>query len=158
MFLSIKKLDVQYTHYIPSTWMLQKASHIVKVNILHQPFSDNNHIIIKCNRIRGLKSYGTLCCAAGWVDPNVPNALGSLRTSGTTNPTTEQNTPDDLDLLLFFCGNMYCKPHSEVTALTVCCRPHSEVTALNKCGAIWEWMVFQTQNKLGECKEQRKVI
>jgi len=56
-----------------------------------------------------------------------------------------QNTPDDLELLLSFCVNMRC-------------RPHSEVTVLNKSGAIWDWMVFQTHNKLGECKEQREVI
>ena len=87
-----------------------------------------------------------LCCAAAWVDPDVLKALGSLKTSGTAHPTIEQNMPDDLDLLLSFCRNM-------------CCRPHSEVTALNKSGAIWEWMVFQTQKKkLGECNEQRKVI
>ena len=66
-----------------------------------------------------------LRCAAGWVDPDAVKALGALRTSGTINPTTEQNTPGDLDLLLSFCGNR-------------CCRPHSEVTVLNKSGAIWE--------------------
>jgi hypothetical protein len=66
-----------------------------------------------------------LCCAAGRVDPGVRKALVSLKMSGTTNPTTQQNTPDDLDLLLSFCVN-------------TCCRPHSEVTALHKYGAIWD--------------------